>query len=273
MGNALQPAIFLAGSLLWGLPAVALCQDDATRTLLGSLSSEAFKERTKAQLELSRWALEHPEISQSWLFREFEATEDPEIRLRLREIMKEVVVAEHQKDGPGFVGISMMDIEVMVPGDDGPEARSGVSVSRVQADSPASRAGLQTGDVVVSVDKLRWINQPAMAGFQEAIMKHKPGDVVELGVLRGAELKKVPVTLAARPMGLPEVAKGQGIQLQGIQGLQGLQGMPGIRLNLMQLGEAELKAMEEKQKADEKQAKEDCLEAWLKEQRASGAKP
>ena len=143
-------------------------------------------------------------------------------------------------------------------------------MSRVQADSPASRAGLLPGDVVVSVDKLRWVNQAAMSGFQEAIMKHKPGDVVELEVLRGAELKKVPVTLAARPMGLPEVAKGQGIQLQGIQGLQGI---PGIRLNLMQLGEAELKAMEEKQKADEKRAKEDCLEAWLKEQRAPGGKP
>ena len=104
-------------------------------------------------------------------------------------------------------------------------------------------------------------------------MKHKPGDVVELGILRGGELKKVKVTLAARPMGLPEVGKGPAIQFQGIQGLQGLQGIPGIRLNLMQMGDEEFKALEEKQKADEKKAKEDCFEAWLKERRAGNGKP
>jgi C-terminal processing protease CtpA/Prc len=140
----------------------------------------------------------------------------------------------------------------------------------VNPDTPASRAGIQAGDVVISVDKLRWVNESAMTGFQEAIMKRKPGDKVELGILRGAELMKVEVTLAARPMGLPEVGKGPAIQFQGIQGLQGI---PGIRLNLLQLGEEEFKAQEERLKADEKKAQEDCLEAWLKEQRAGGGKP
>lgn len=270
MGNALQPAIFLAGSLLWGLPAVALCQDEATRALVDSLGSEAFKERIKAQTDLSRWALEKPAVSQPWLFREMEATGDPEVRFRLREVLKGAVVAEHQKDGPGYVGISMLDVEVMIPGKKGPEPRAGVSVGRVQPDTPASRAGLQVGDVVVSVGKLKWTDGRASTGFQNAIMKHKPGDKVELGILRGGELKKVEVTLSARPMGLPEAAKAQEFQFQGMQGLQGI---PGIRLNLMQLGEAELKALDEKQKADEKKAQEECLEAWLKEQRARGRKP
>jgi len=123
---------------------------------------------------------------------------------------------------------------------------------------------------VVSVDKLKWTNGPASPGFQAAIMKHKPGDIVELGILRGAELKKVEVTLSARPMGLLEAPKPQEFQFQGVQGLQGI---PGIRLNLMQWGEAELKALDEKQKADEKKAQEECLEAWLKEQRARNPKP
>jgi PDZ domain len=270
MGYPGKQVVFLAGCLFWGLPAVTLCQDEATRALVDSLASEQFKERTKAQMDLARWALDQPDLSQDWLFREFEAAEDPEVRLRLREVMKGVVVAEHQKDGPGFVGISMMDVQVTVPGDNGPEARAGISVSRVNPDTPASRAGIQAGDVVVSVDELRWDNGSAMTGFQEAIMKHKPGDKVELGILRGAELMKVEVTLAARPMGLPEVGKGPAIQFQGIQGLQAI---PGIRLNFLQLGEEELKAQEEKMKADEKKAQEDCLEVWLREQRARGGKP
>jgi PDZ domain len=270
MGKSRHLFTFLAGSLLWGLPAAALCQDETTRALVGSLGSEAFKERIKAQMELSRWALEKPAVSQPWLFHELEATEDPEVRFRLREVLKGAVVAEHQKDGPGYVGISMLDVEVMVPGKEGPEPRAGVSVGRVQPDTPASRAGLQVGDVVVSVGKLKWTEGPASTGFQAAIMKHKPGDKVELGILRGAELKKVEVTLSARPMGMPEAAKAQEFQFQGVQGFQGI---PGIRLNLMQLGADDLKALDEKQKADEKKAQEECLEAWLKEQRARSKKP
>lgn len=246
---------------------VAFCQDETSRALLGSLASEDFKERTKAQRELSQWAMERPEVGQDWLYQELEATAEPEVRIRLREVLKEVVVAEHQKDGPGYVGISMGDVEVAVPGEDG--QKPGVSVTRVQADTPASRAGLQAGDVVISVDRARWKSDvAASSSFQQAIMKRKPGDTVQLEILRGAELLKVPVTLAPRPMGLPEASK-----LPQLQGFQGLQINPGIRLNFLQLADEELKAMEEKQKADELRAKEDLFLNWLQKRRAAEGKP
>lgn len=269
MGIIRQAHLFIAGSLLWGLPAVALCQDDATRALLGSLGSEDFKERTKAQQELSRWALEQPAGGQQWLFREFEAAGDPEVRLRLREVLKEVVVAEYQKNGPGYVGISMVDALVAVPGEE--RQRVGVSVTGVQPDTPASRAGLAVGDVVVSVDALQWSNEEATKGFQKAIMGRKPGETVELGVLRGGELKKIPVTLAARPMGLQDFSSGP--EFGNLQGFQGLQAIPGFRINPLQLEPELLKAVEEQRKADEMKAKEECFESWLKDQRARAGKP
>ena len=257
---------FIAGSLLQGLPVVAFSQDTAPSALISSLGSEDFKERTKAQQELSRWAMGEPGRSQDWLFREMEAVSEPEVRIRLREVLKEVVVAEHQKDGPGYVGIGMADVEVAVPGADGPKV--GVSITRIQEDTPASRAGLQVGDVVLAVDRTRWTGDVAASfSFQQEIMKRRPGDKVDLEILRAGALMKVPVTLAARPMGLPEASKVPAIQFQG------LQGVPGIRLNFLQLGEEEQKALEEKQKADELKAKEDCFEEWLRKRRAAAGKP
>jgi membrane-associated protease RseP (regulator of RpoE activity) len=164
----------------------------------------------------------------------------------------------------------MGDVEVAVPGEDG--QKPGVSVTRVQPDTPASRAGLQAGDVVISVDRTRWKSDVAASfSFQQAIMKRKPGDTVQLEIVRGAELMKVPVTLAARPMGLPEASKVP--MVQGFQGFQGLQINPGIRMNFLQLADEELRAFEEKQKADEQKAKEDLFQAWLQKRRAAAEKP
>ena len=267
MSNCRRSLALIAGSLFLGLPVVAFCQDETSRALLGSLASEDFKERTKAQRERSQWEMERREAGQDWLYEEFEAAAEPEVRIRLKEVLKEVVVAEHQKDGPGYVGISMGDVEVAVPGEDG--QKPGVSITRIQPDTPASRAGLQAGDVVISVDRTRWNSDVAASfSFQQAIMKRKPGDTVQLEILRGAELMKVPVTLAPRPMGLPEASK-----VAQLQGFQGLQLNPGIRLNFLQLADEELKAMEEKQKADELNAKEEVFQKWLQERRAAAEKP
>lgn len=247
------PLVFIAGNLLWGLPAVALCQDDGTRALVGSLGSEDFKERSTAQRELSQWALAQPDPGQEWLLREFEATGDPEIRHRLRQVLQSVVIAEHQKNGPGYVGITMEDVQVAVPGEAAP--RTGVGIVRVGPNTPASRAGLQAGDVIVSLDRLRWNGTTATTAFAEAIKKCKPKEIVELEILRAGELKKFSVTLDPRPMGLPESNL-----------------IPGMPFRVMPLGEADLKAQDEKLKAIDKAEKEAFFETWLDQRKAAAGK-
>ena len=62
----------------------------------------------------------------------------------------------------------------------------------VRADSPASMAGLQTGDVVTT------INDEDVKGYQTLVEKltdSKAGDVLKLKVKRGTELLDVDVTL------------------------------------------------------------------------------
>lgn len=245
MGLARKPVELAAGSVLWMLPAFALCQDARTRSLVPALASEEYKDRVKAQRELVEWASERPDRAEDWLLREHDAAVEPEIRLRLRDALEEIVIGEHQrKNGKGYVGIQMGEVEVAVPGDKG--LRSGVSISMVMPDTPASRAGLKPGDVIVALDHLRWNGGGAIEAFAEAVKKYKPGATVNLEILRNGELKKIPVVLAPRPMGLPEQR-------------------PLVWPN----------AMEEipDPKVLEKQAKAEFFNRWLAEKRAGAGKP
>jgi putative serine protease PepD len=66
----------------------------------------------------------------------------------------------------------------------------------VVPNSPASRAGLRTGDVVIEVEGERVETGDAL---REAIDARKPGDELELKVRRGSQERDVTVELGTRP--------------------------------------------------------------------------
>jgi hypothetical protein len=72
---------------------------------------------------------------------------------------------------------------------------SGVLFADVRADSPAGKAGLKPGDLLVE-----FAGEPIknLYDFTEALAAKKPGDVVAVVVKRGTESIKVNVTLEAR---------------------------------------------------------------------------
>ncbi|NIT94703.1 MAG: PDZ domain-containing protein, partial [Actinobacteria bacterium] len=72
----------------------------------------------------------------------------------------------------------------------------GALISQVQPDSPADRAGLQTGDVIIgfgdeAVEDARTL--PRMVAATDA------GDKVTVTVWRDGEKKSLPVTLGSLP--------------------------------------------------------------------------
>jgi hypothetical protein len=194
---------FVAGTVLWMLPATFLAKDLPDRAWVEALASEEFRTREQAQLDLSEWAASEADRGESWLLRELDAADDPEIRLRLSMVLRRMVIEEHQNKGPGYVGIRMDPVELMVPGD--PEPRGGVRILAVEGETPASRAGLRAGDVIVALDRLTWKGAAALKPFAEEIKRHKPGTSVQLSILRDGELRKVPVILGPRPLSLPEL--------------------------------------------------------------------
>ena len=76
------------------------------------------------------------------------------------------------------------------------EGKQGVQVQRVVNGSPAARAGIQRGDLITSID-----GQPLTeeASLPKQIQKRRPGDTLELTVVRDNQERTVSVTLAERP--------------------------------------------------------------------------
>lgn len=72
----------------------------------------------------------------------------------------------------------------------------GVYVSDIPAGGPAAKAGMLKGDVIVSFDGKKLKD---FGDLRANIDKHKIGDKIEIGIIRGKEEKKLTVTLEQMP--------------------------------------------------------------------------
>ncbi len=72
----------------------------------------------------------------------------------------------------------------------------GAQVTQVETGSPAARAGLQQGDVITAVGGTKLDAKNALA---DLIAAKKPGDKVELSVMRGTQTLTITVELGASP--------------------------------------------------------------------------
>lgn len=98
--------------------------------------------------------------------------------------------------GPrGFIGLQLQDIAPSLRAHYGAPRESGVLVEDVTADSPAARAGVQVGDVIVSADGDR---TRYSGDVSRAIRRKKAGDTVELELVRDRAPRKVTVTIEER---------------------------------------------------------------------------
>jgi Peptidase family M28/PDZ domain len=71
----------------------------------------------------------------------------------------------------------------------------GVRLTGVRAGSPAEKAGLRGNDIIVQIGDTR---VPDLQGMTNALRGHKPGDVVEIRILREGLEQRMRVTLGTR---------------------------------------------------------------------------
>jgi hypothetical protein len=89
----------------------------------------------------------------------------------------------------------------------GPPVKEGAAVTAVEEDTPAEKAGLKEGDVIIAMDDKK---VTAGSDLIDAINDHKPGDTVKLVYYRGKEKKSANVTLAAKVDDAPAIDWGWG---------------------------------------------------------------
>jgi Zn-dependent M28 family amino/carboxypeptidase len=72
---------------------------------------------------------------------------------------------------------------------------TGVKLSGVRGGSPAERAGMQRDDIITKIGDADVLD---LQGMTDALRVHKPGDVVDIVVLRGGQPVTLKVTLGSR---------------------------------------------------------------------------
>jgi putative serine protease PepD len=87
----------------------------------------------------------------------------------------------------GYLGISLTDRK---------DGGAGAVVAEVQASSPASKAGLKVGDIVLQINGQEIDGQGALIAI---VRDAAPGDVIKITVERDGVAKELSATLVARP--------------------------------------------------------------------------
>jgi len=169
------------------------------KELLRGIASDDFAEREASQAKLLEWAEKNPKVAASALLKRSESDEDPEVRKRCERILRALGEADYLSEGQGYIGILMQE-EILEAGGEN-DAPMGIRVLDVMPGTPAEKAGLRAGDLIVALDGSGWKGIGAVTEFGEDISAKKPLVEVKLSVRRGAgEPMDIPVKLGKRPV-------------------------------------------------------------------------
>jgi len=102
----------------------------------------------------------------------------------------------HQGTDTGFAGFAPADLTAGARNQIGYTGPGGIAVAEVVPGSPADKAGLEPGDVILQADGKPVTNADALRKY---IASKKPGDILHLDVWSQGVKKFVAVTLEERP--------------------------------------------------------------------------
>jgi C-terminal processing protease CtpA/Prc len=191
--------------MLVAMPLLAATVDDIQRAI-GKLGHEQFAQREEAQQQLLKLAETDHKAVLAACVSPFRQSEDPEVKMRLKELMATVVDKYLFRAPRGYLGVRLNRVHVrggqlVIAGTAVPPGA--VWVSQVLDDSGAQKAGLQANDFIIAVDGKQWENGPD--GFIEYVQTKRPGEHLKLSIVRGtttnaadAVLGELPATEAER---------------------------------------------------------------------------
>ncbi len=138
---------------------------------------------------------------------------------------KEVkVVIDAKGDDGGWLGIGIQELDSKLRGklEIGDDIE-GILVTEIYDDSPAEKAGLEEGDIVVSINGEKGKD---LSHFVELVKSKAPGTEVEIKIYRGGKTKTVKATLAERE---DTFVWSSFDGLEGLKSLEALEGLEGLK--------------------------------------------
>ena len=90
---------------------------------------------------------------------------------------------EKMRQGQNYLWLGMDAQAIVLGGDDG-DPFIGIWVASVESGSPADRAGLQPGDIILTIEGLPSSLRGSMKEYCEILASHKPTDVLKVEVFR-----------------------------------------------------------------------------------------
>lgn len=125
--------------------------------------------------------------------------------------------------GRTYIGVSLVNLSPELRDHFGAPKDAGVLVESVQEDSPADKAGIKVGDIVLSADG---DDVKSSADLRTALREKKEGDSVRIEVLRGRSRQTLVATVKERDT--PRVFQ--------LDELPGMVGTPEWRARIERLG-------------------------------------
>ncbi|QKE64426.1 trypsin-like peptidase domain-containing protein [Aquipseudomonas campi] len=110
------------------------------------------------------------------------------------EVMKAII--EQGQVIRGWLGIEVQPLTPELAESFGLGSHSGILVAGIYRDGPAQKAGLQPGDLILTID-----GEAAIDGRRSMnqVARAKPGEKVAIGVLRGGETLELTAEIGVRP--------------------------------------------------------------------------
>jgi len=113
---------------------------------------------------------------------------------QVREIMTQLVTKGSVERA--YIGITYQDVDPQISSALNLSTTDGVVVTQVEPGTPAAKAGLQEGDVILVFDGQKIDQDHSLSSM---LFNRKAGETVKLSILREGKSIQVTVTLGVRP--------------------------------------------------------------------------
>ncbi|MBQ97338.1 MAG: hypothetical protein CMP30_04980 [Roseibacillus sp.] len=172
--------------------------------LIEALGHEDFKKRREGQNELLLWGKKDLQGGIEALYRIYREAENPEVRLRGREVLKALVILKQPLPGQGYLGIQMDTARWK---DEKGMMRPAVLITDVRKGTAADLANLKANDLITGLDEVLFDDLAPTRRLADYIKSKGPGDKITLKVKRGQDHLELTASLRRRPTALDEITQ------------------------------------------------------------------